>query len=180
MNRFNLILPAIKRNLINLGLVMALIHSPQLAAFGDDTTIGMDSEIRLMEYPGDAPYRSLTIMLRSNNGMAELMIAKDDERNSKEIPSDAYLDLFQNLLKLGSPQLENQFAGPDSPSSPGHSRFMVLLREGAESHEWLADGVDDLMDTSYRDIVGLIMMTADRLMENGDGIPGVNNGNIPQ
>jgi hypothetical protein len=160
MSAFNLRLSTIGMVLLAFALTA---YQPLATAFGYDPSV--DSEIQLIEKPGDAPYTSLFITMLTKDGDTTLTVIEDDKKTKTSMPYEAYADLWKYLLEKKVEHLESPSEDEgSSPQLPGQSMFTVKVRDGSETHTWTAYGVDFLGASNYRDIVRQIMSVAERFM----------------
>ena len=137
----------------------ALVLLVAVAAVGQETdvpeAVSEDSELTL-EIEGAVTARLRIIVSETLNG---LIIEKDGETYHFDMPLEECLSLWEyclhrNALSLGDATAERLF--------PDQSRFVLTFRIGSDVHRFSIDGIDDLDDPRYREVVRAILSLCQR------------------
>lgn len=136
------------------GALLPVVMMVATAAIGQESNlleqVAEDSELTL-EMEGALTARVRIIVGETVNG---LVIEKGGETHRFEIPQEECLSLWEYCLRRDALSLDDASA---ERLVPDQTHFVLTFRIGSAVNRFSIDGIDDLEDPRYREIVRAIL-----------------------
>jgi len=111
--------------------------------------VSPDSELQLIETSDEGSYRYRSIVIRPQSNSATISTVQDEVKSQATMPLKDYQSLWQFALNR---KVESMEDAPLENAYPGQSEFVYIFRDGSNTYQFSAYGVDFLSDLRYREL----------------------------